>query len=179
MTDHRAGEVGTFEIELTAAGRRDPLLEGFPDRFAAQLGHHDRVQTLPPGLVELAASQRCRFQLLRLADKPVYSSQFHAEMTDQHLLARLEMYRDSYLAERTSLDEVSSSLQPSPWADRLLRRFRALVTPATGDGLDSRKFREIEKYRENLIYSDGTGFEFWGKSVTNQPDDAVACQRRR
>lgn len=134
VTDHQAGEVGTFEIELTAAGRRDSLLLGFPDRFAAQLGHHDRVQTLPSGLVELAASQRCRYQLLRLADKPVYSSQFHAEMTDQHLLARLEMYRDTYLAERTSLDEVSSSVWPSPWADRLLRRFRALVTNESGDG---------------------------------------------
>lgn len=134
VTDHRAGEVGTFEIELTAAGRRDPLLADFPDRFAAQLGHHDRVQTLAPGLVELAASERCRFQLLGMAGKAVYSSQFHAEMTDLHLLARLEMYRDTYLAERTSLDEVSSSLQPSPWADRLLRRFRALVTGATGDG---------------------------------------------
>ena len=132
VTDHQTGEVGTFEIGLTAAGRQDPLLDGFPDRFAAQLGHHDRVQTLPEGMVELAASKRCRFQLLRVAGKPVYSSQFHAEMTDQHLLARLEMYRDTYLEERTSLDEISNSVQPSPWADRLLSRFRTLASPAVG-----------------------------------------------
>ena len=134
VTDHQTGEVGTFEIELTAVGRRDSLLEGFPDRFAAQLGHHDRVQILPEGIVELAASQRCRFQLLRVVGKPVYSSQFHAEMTDQHLLARLEMYRDTYLAERTSFDEISDSVQPSPWADRLLSRFRTLASPTAMGG---------------------------------------------
>ena len=148
VTDHQTGEVGTFEIELTSAGRRDPLLADYPDRFAVQLGHHDRVQTLPEGMVELAASQRCRFQMLRLVGKPVYSSQFHAEMTDQHLLARLEMYRDTYLAERTSLDEISSSVQPSPWADRLLSRFRSLEKPAAGSAEvigDSRNSRNIER----------------------------------
>lgn len=127
VTDHRTGEVGTFEIELTSAGRLDPIVEGYPDRFAAQLGHHDRVRTLPAEIIELAASQRCRFQLLRVVGKPVYSSQFHAEMTDQHLLARLEMYRDTYLAERTSFDEISDSVWPSPWADRLLSRFRTIA----------------------------------------------------
>jgi len=137
VTDHQAGEVGTFEIELTASGCRDPLLAGFPRRFTAQLGHHDRVRQLPAGMVELAQSQRCRHQLLRLAGKPVYSSQFHAEMTDQHLLARLEMYRDTYVAERTSLEEISSCLAPSPWADRLLRRFREGVASAgsVGEGV--------------------------------------------
>lgn len=127
VTDHGAGEVGTFDIELTPSGRRDPLLEGFPERFSAQLGHHDRVESLPPGLIELAASSRCRHQLLRLAGKPVYSSQFHAEMTEQHLLARLEMYRDTYLAQKTSLEELSGSLRPSPWADGILRRFRSAL----------------------------------------------------
>lgn len=128
VTDNQAGEVGTFDVDLTQAGRTDPLLAGFPSRFAAQFGHHDRADTLPSGLIELAHSRRCRFQLLRVVGKPVYGSQFHCEMTDQHLRVRLEMYRDTYLAERTTRDEVSSSLRPSPWADGLLRRFIHLYT---------------------------------------------------
>ena len=123
VTDHAAGEVGTFDIDLTTAGHEDPLLEGFPGRFPAQLGHHDRVTVKPPELVELAFSNRCRYQLLRVVDKPVYSSQFHCELTDQHLKARLEMYRDTYLAEETAREELSSTIRPSPWADSLLRRF--------------------------------------------------------
>jgi len=123
VTQHHAGEVGTFDIDLTQAGHSDPLVEGFPHRFAAQLGHHDRVESLPEGLIELAFSHRCRYQLLRVVGKPAYSSQFHCEMTDQHLRVRLEMYRDTYLAERTTMDEFSGLLRPSPWADGLLRRF--------------------------------------------------------
>ena len=147
VTDHRAGEVGSFDIDLTAAGGEEPLLKGFPDRFTTQLGHHDRVRTLPRGMVELAFSQRCRFQLLRLVGKPVYSSQFHAEMTDQHLLARLEMYRHTYLAERTTMEEISRSVRPSPWADRLLGRFRDAAveaTPRQGGREDPQDWRKVE-----------------------------------
>lgn len=130
ITRHEAGEVGTFDIELTPAGRSEPLVEGFPHRFAAQLGHHDQVETLPEGLTELAYSSRCRFQLLRVTGKPAYCSQFHCEMTDQHLAARLEMYRDTYLSERTTREEFSGSLRPSPWADQLLGRFIRLHVEA-------------------------------------------------
>ncbi len=130
VTDHASGEVGTFDIELTAAGREDPLLEGYPGRFTAQLGHHDRVVELPRGLVELARSRRCRFQMLTVAGKPIYSSQFHSELTDQHLEARLGMYRDTYLAELTSDHELSDRIRPSPWADALLGRFLSVCCGA-------------------------------------------------
>ena len=123
VTDHGTGEVGTFEIELTEEGRRDPLFAGLPGRFPVQLGHHDRVDRLPAGLVELAASQRCGFQALRAPGLPIYSTQFHSEMTAEHMAARLIWYRDGYLAGRTTPDEVSRLLSASPEAAGLLRRF--------------------------------------------------------
>ena len=123
VTDHSTGEVGTFDVELTEAGRGDALFAGLPSRFPVQLGHHDRVDRLPPGLVELAASDRCRFQALRAPGLPVYSTQFHSEMTVEHMTARLIWYRDSYLAERTSERELSRMLSPSREAAVLIRRF--------------------------------------------------------
>ena len=123
VTDHSAGEVGTFDIELTEAGANDPLFADCPRRFAAQLGHHDRVEKLPAGCEELAFSDRCRYQALRLSDRPVYGTQFHSEMNGSHLQARLMMYRDSYLEERTGEDELSASVRSSPHAERLLARF--------------------------------------------------------
>jgi len=122
-TDHRRGEVGTFDVELTLEGRSDPLLNSFPPRFAVQLGHHDLAIQIPPECVELAYSERCRFQMLRVAGKPIYSTQFHPEMSDRHLRARLEMYRDSYVATQTSPGELSLPLRPSEWADTMLRCF--------------------------------------------------------
>ena len=122
-TDHSRGEVGTFDVELTLEGRSDPLLTSFPRRFAVQLGHHDVAVQVPPTCVELAYSDRCRYQMLRVVGKPIYSTQFHPEMSDRHLQARLEMYRDSYIATQTSAGELSLPLRPSEWADKMLRCF--------------------------------------------------------
>ncbi len=107
VTDRTTGEVGTFEVELTQAGRSDPLFAGLPARFSVQLGHHDRVDRLPAELVELAASKRCPFQALRASGLPIYSTQFHSEMTVEHMVARLLWYRDGYLDERMTPEEVA------------------------------------------------------------------------
>jgi GMP synthase (glutamine-hydrolysing) len=131
VTDHSSGEIGTFEISLTEAGRSDPLFSGLPERFPVQLGHHDRVDRLPGDLVELAASERCPYQALRVSGRPVYSTQFHSEMTVEHMVARLMWYRDGYLAERATPDEVSRMLAPSPEVAVLIRRFFELHVRAS------------------------------------------------
>ncbi len=123
IDDPSASEVGTFDIELTAAGREDPLFVGLPEVFPAQLGHKDRIGTLPDGLVELARSRRCPFQAVRIPGKPVYGTQFHPEMTADQLRQRLEVYREEYLPDPGEFDALQRSLRPSPEADTLLRRF--------------------------------------------------------
>lgn len=123
IEDRTTAEVGTFEIERTAAGRADPLTAGLPDRFAVQLGHNDRVAGRVPGTVVLARSERCAYQLFRLADKPVYGSQFHSEMTAEDMRVRVRMYKDVYLSEDDPVEAFESRLRPSPAADRLLDRF--------------------------------------------------------
>lgn len=128
VNDPDREEVGTFPIELTPEGRRDPLFETYPERFPVQLGHHDRIGELPPGFVVLARSERCAHQAIRLAGKPVYGSQFHSEMTDEHMRARLHMYRDEYLAPGADPARVLKLLAPSPEVERLLDRFLALYT---------------------------------------------------
>lgn len=123
IDDPAASEVGTFEIELTASGREDPLFAGLPEVFPAQLGHHDRIGTLPDGLVELARSRRCPYQAVRIPGKPVYGTQFHPEMTSDQLLERLEVYRHEYLPDPEEYEALRRSLRPSPEADTILRRF--------------------------------------------------------
>ncbi len=124
-TDPTREELGSFDIDLTEAGRKDPLLAGLPARFVAQLGHHDRVTAVGPGVVELAISQRCPWQMLRVAGKPAYGAQFHAEMDSADVLERLQMYLDGYLPAEESLDDVRRRLRPSPVPLAVLRRFVA------------------------------------------------------
>ncbi|MCB9850313.1 MAG: type 1 glutamine amidotransferase [Phycisphaerales bacterium] len=127
ITDRANEEVGTFGIHLTDAGLADDLLTGFPESFPAHMGHHDRVSRLPEGGVELARSQRCPNQIYRLAGKPVYGTQFHAEMSAQHLIERLSYYRDSYLPSDEEFESLKRNPLPTPEADTILHRFLDLV----------------------------------------------------
>lgn len=120
ITDPEREEVGTFDVHITEAGRDDPLLAGTPTPFAAQLGHHDRVATLPPEFVELARSERCGNQIIGRRGTLVYGTQFHCELDAQRLRERLAMYQASYLEGRP-IDSVA--VRPSPEPPRLLRRF--------------------------------------------------------
>jgi GMP synthase (glutamine-hydrolysing) len=121
------GEVGTFPVELTAAGASDPLFAGFPPCFAAQFGHHDTVVELPAGVEELAFTGLCRNQALRIPGRPVYGTQFHSEMNVGHMRERLMMYRDAYLPVADAEAEIDRILAPSPHADTILGRFLALL----------------------------------------------------
>jgi len=127
VTDVDRKEVGTFPIAITTEGRRDPLLADLPPTFAVQLGHNDHIADEPPGIRVLASTERSLHQLIRVDGKPVYASQFHSEMNDDDMRARLKMYPVGYL----NPDEVATfeaGLAPSPVADLLLDRFLTLYT---------------------------------------------------
>jgi GMP synthase (glutamine-hydrolysing) len=121
-------EVGTIEVELTSAGREDPLFSDLPSRFAAQAGHEDHVVQLPPGAVLLASSARVREQAFRFAGKPIYCTQFHPELDRSAILERVVAYPE-YVARiaRVPLDEFIQSCGDTPEANSLLPRFVALV----------------------------------------------------
>lgn len=123
IEDPESEEVGTFEVSLTDHGKADPVFGALPDTFPAQLGHHDRVAGLPDRLLELARSERCGNQALRVRGMPAYSTQFHPEISEPMMRERLVMYRDGYLGPEIEWDGLFRSLQPTPDAARLLRLF--------------------------------------------------------
>lgn len=120
-------EIGTFEVELTAEGAKDPLFRGAPPRFAANLGHHDRIDRVAPSLLTLASTARCAQQVVRVAGKPVYGAQFHCEMTEQHMRERVMMYARDYMSGDDPAGQLAKRLRPTPYADGLLARFMTEV----------------------------------------------------
>lgn len=73
-------EVGVLEIELTEAGRVDPLLAGGSTRFPALQWHGAGVAEPPPGAVVLARSPLCAVQAMRVGER-AYGVQYHVELT--------------------------------------------------------------------------------------------------
>jgi len=118
-------EIGTFEVDVTPEGSADPLFRGAPQRFAAHLGHHDRIDRVPANLVTLASTARCAQQVVRVAGKPVYGAQFHCEMTEQHMRERVMMYARDYMSGDDPAGQLAKRLKPTPFADGLLARFVA------------------------------------------------------
>ena len=118
-------EIGTFDVTVTEEGRHDPLFAGLPDRFPVHLGHHDRIDRMPAGVLTLASTAKCARQVIRVAGKPVYGTQFHCEMTEQHMRERVLMYAGDYLPGDDPAGQLARRLRPTFVADQLLGRFVA------------------------------------------------------
>ena len=90
--DPEGYELGLLPVTLSPQGREDPLFSTLPDPFITPLGHQEQVVELPRDGVLLASTQRCRIQAYRIKNRPVYSTQFHPELSSGRLWERVEAY---------------------------------------------------------------------------------------
>lgn len=127
--DSDRAEVGTFELELTPDGRRDPLFGILPTRFPAQLGHKERAETFPDGVLHLASSERARYQALRIPGRPVWATQFHPELGLEENRGRFERYLEAYTAFMTAeeVEETLERFRESRDVEGLIPRFLELI----------------------------------------------------
>ena len=97
--------VGPTTIELTPAGRTDPLLAGLPARFEAFVGHKEAVASLPEHAVLLASSAACPVQMFRVREH-LYATQFHPELDLDGLRTRVQAYREHGYFDPAEADDV-------------------------------------------------------------------------
>ncbi|MFI4873776.1 MAG: type 1 glutamine amidotransferase [Blastopirellula sp. JB062] len=128
--DLEHAELGTRELFLTPAGREDRLFASLGPRFAAYMGHEDRVIQLPPGVTLLASSERVPQQAFRVNDKPIYCTQFHPELTRETLLQRIQAYPE-YCEKIAGVpfEEFQASCVAAPESEGLLSAFRQEFLP--------------------------------------------------
>lgn len=79
---------GRTTIELTEAGRQDPLTRHLPDTFSAFTGHKEAVSAVGPGVRVLATGPACPVQLVR-ANRSTWASQFHPDLDYEGMAARM------------------------------------------------------------------------------------------
>jgi len=116
------GERGMQPIELTAAGRDDPLFAGIASPLLSMQWHNDSF-TLPPGAIHLAATGTCPGQAFRVGRR-AYGIQFHPELTSGIVKTWAEKLRlgeaphQEFLAHETTYREGSL---------RILQNFLAMA----------------------------------------------------
>ena len=116
--------VGCVTLEITEAGKQDPLLRGLPDQIDVLLGHKEAVDTLPPGATLLMTGSACPVQMFRIGEN-VYATQFHPEADPEEFALRIDTYRNHGYFEPHEADDLKKrvSQKPTPYAQEILRRF--------------------------------------------------------
>lgn len=123
--DPERAEIGCGYVELTPAAQQDRLFCDFPQRFKVNMGHHDRVDRLPPDAVEMASNDSQPNQAFRVGDLPMYGTQFHSELSAERERERLLAYRAYYreLDADAAFQAAMESLADTSEVDHLLNDF--------------------------------------------------------
>ncbi|PCI80594.1 MAG: glutamine amidotransferase [SAR86 cluster bacterium] len=119
-----AEPVGGTTIQLSEEGRRDPLLEGFPETFRVLLGHKEACDSTPPGAVLLASNAACPVQMFRVKNN-IYATQFHPEADAEGFTVRINIYKDYGYFPADSAEKLIAAIEneKAPEAQLLLKRF--------------------------------------------------------
>ncbi len=113
-------EIGTVEMTLSAAGRRDPLFKGLPGVITVQATHRDSVLSPPPGAVHLAGNQHTHWQAFGVGES-ARAVQFHPEV------------RAATLADLLRGRGQSADVRPAPHGATILRNWLRMLQMAQMD----------------------------------------------
>jgi GMP synthase (glutamine-hydrolysing) len=121
VVNPRGYEVGTTRVELTPAGRADPLFDGLPDTLTANQSHFDTVDAPPPGVSVLAWSDKTPVQAVGVSSH-VRGVQFHPEIDGAIMRSYLSARRSS-IVDRDP-DDLLAAAADCPEAARVIGNFR-------------------------------------------------------
>lgn len=82
VKQHTITEIGFFDVQLTEAGKADPLYAGLPG-YQKVFHWHEDIFDLPQGAIHLATSKNTANEAFRY--RRAYGIQYHIELTPQVL----------------------------------------------------------------------------------------------
>ena len=125
----RGREIGTVQVQLTEAGRKDPLFSwAEASRIDVQATHAEAVLPPPTRATLLASNENCATQALRLSET-VASVQFHPELEPQALRELIRSRAERLRAEGLDPVALEASVRATD-GGRILRAFAEQVRRA-------------------------------------------------
>lgn len=121
----RYGEaVGCVSLDLTEDGKKDPLLQGFPDSIMVLLGHKEACDYVPQGATLLVTGAACPVQMFRIGQN-VYATQFHPEGDSEGFILRIHAYKHHGYFKPHEAEQLieAVSQHETPYAQQILARF--------------------------------------------------------
>src|ERR1700737_4079699 len=107
----RGREIGTVRVQLTEAGRHDPLFAwAGQNDIEVQATHLDAVDPLPRGATLLASNENSAAQAFRLS-QTVAGVQFHPELWPEAMRDLIESRKDKLAAEGLDAQELQSKVR--------------------------------------------------------------------
>lgn len=123
--DDARQELGCFPIDRVP-GVADPVFDGAPLEFYAQLGHHDHVDVLPPGVTLLCTGRKIRNQAFKVDGAPFWATQFHPELRKATTMERWNYYRSHYAGSpeiAARIDKMMDEAPDTPEAEAIIKAF--------------------------------------------------------
>ena len=122
----RGTEIGTREIRCLSAIHDDPLFQGLPERFKVHVFHSQSVIRLPEAAVLLAGNDVEPHQAFRIGNQ-AWGVQFHPEADAEVTRGYIRNLAQPLTEEGQDLAGLYATLEETPHAAALLRRFAVLV----------------------------------------------------
>ena len=124
VTANPVAEVGFSEVELTEAGKRDPLFRGLNTKLPVFQWHGDTF-AIPEGAVRLAGSPLCQNQAFRYGSN-AYALQFHLETTADMIRSWAAAYMPDFHGSQAATVRQLLASDVEAAAQRLLASARTL-----------------------------------------------------
>jgi len=125
VVNPRGREIGTVRVQLSEAGRKDPLFAWArqANEIEVQATHLDAVDPLPPEAVVLASNENSAAQAFRLSET-VAAVQFHPELWAEALRDLIASRREKIAAEGGDPDALAAQVHEVD-AGKILQAFAA------------------------------------------------------
>lgn len=124
VVNPRGREIGTVAVQLTEAGRKDPLFAwAHANVIEVQATHVDAVDPVPAGATVLASNENTAAQAFRLSET-VAAVQFHPELWAEALRDLISSRREKLAAEGLDADAIAAKVREVD-AGKVLQAFAA------------------------------------------------------